>query len=159
MCVCVCVCVCVHARMSSCVPLEIWILTSISSVSNAGGNWAEKISDKDREYVKEFIKFYNENYKIFQDGKYYRLSDPKTDDFAVFEYVMDNKVMLGVMRLKTHAVNLQTTIKLKGLDENRIYTNTKTGDKYYGAQLMEYGLPIESVNNPNDYKTELFCFE
>ena len=119
----------------------------------------EKISDKDREYVKEFIKFYNENYKIFQDGKYYRLSDPKTDDFAVFEYVMDNKVMLGVMRLKTHAVNLQTTIKLKGLDENRIYTNTKTGDKYYGAQLMEYGLPIESVNNPNDYKTELFSFE
>jgi len=119
----------------------------------------EKISDKDREYVKEFIKFYNENYKIFQNGKYYRLSDPKTDDFAVFEYVLDNKVTLGVMRLKTHAVNLQTTIKLKGLDENRIYTNTKTGDKYYGAQLMEYGLPIESVNNPNDYKTELFCFE
>ena len=35
--VCVRVCACAHEH--SCVPLEIWILTSISSVSNAGGNW------------------------------------------------------------------------------------------------------------------------
>jgi len=119
----------------------------------------EKLSDEDKEYVQRFIKFYNENYKIFQDGKYYRLSNPKTDSLAVYEYVYENKIMVGVMHLEHHAENYKTTVRLKGLDENRIYTNSKTGDKYYGAQLMKYGLPIESVNNPNDYKTELFCFE
>ena len=39
------------------------------------------------ESLNAYIKFYNENYDIFQNGKYYRLSDPKTDDYAVFEYV------------------------------------------------------------------------
>ena len=111
----------------------------------------ENIAEKDREYIKEFIKFYNENYDIFQNGKYYRLSDPKTDDYAVFEYVYENRVIVGLMRLKTHAVNLQTTIKLQGLEQNRIYTDKKTGEKYYGSQLMQHGLVLEASKETNDY--------
>lgn len=111
----------------------------------------EKIAENDREYIKEFIKFYNENYDIFQNGKYFRLSNPKTDDYAVFEYVYENRVIVGAMRLKTHAVNLQTTIRLKGLDENRIYTDKESGKEYYGAQLMQFGLPISASSNTNDY--------
>lgn len=118
----------------------------------------EKICDSDREYVKEFIKFYNKNYDIFQSGKYYRLSNPETDDYAVFEYVYENRIIVGVMRLKTHAVNLQTAIKLKGLDENRIYTDVKTGNKYYGAQLMQFGLHIKSSMNSGDYSVFMWEF-
>ena len=55
------------------------------------------------------------------------------------------------MRLKTHAVNLQTTIKLKGLVENRMYTDKKSGDRYYGSQLMLFGLPVEACGNTNDF--------
>jgi len=47
----------------------------------------EKICDTDRKYIKEFIKFYNENFDVFQNGKYYRLTNPKTDDYAAFQYV------------------------------------------------------------------------
>lgn len=111
----------------------------------------EKIAENDREYIRQFIKFYNENYDIFQNGKYYRLTNPKTDDYAVFEYVYKNKVIVGLMRLKTHALNLQTTIKLKGLDENHIYTDKKSGEKYYGSQLMEYGLLLEASKETNDF--------
>ena len=90
----------------------------------------EKICQEDREYIKEFIKFYNENYDIFQNGKFYRLTDPKTDDYAVFEYVYENRVIVGLMRLKTHAINLQTTIKLKGLDKNHKYTDKESGEQF-----------------------------
>ena len=111
----------------------------------------EKICEEDREYVKEFIKFYNENYDIFQNGKYYRLSDPKTDDYAIFEYVYENRVIIGAMRLKTHAINLQTTVNLKGLDPNYVYTDKKSGEKYYGSQLMQYGIRIDRGNGVKDF--------
>ncbi len=111
----------------------------------------EKISGEDREYVKEFIRFYNDNYAVFQNGKYYRLSNPQTDDYAVFEYVYENKVIVGVMRFKAHAVNLQTTIKLNGLEENRIYTDKKTGKQYCGSQLMQFGLPLDTSRETNDF--------
>ena len=111
----------------------------------------EKILEQDREYIKEFIKFYNENYDIFQNGKYYRLSNPNTDDYAVFEYVYENKVIVGATRLKTHAINLQTSIRFKGLNPNRIYTNVQTGEEYYGSQLINYGLILEDSKNDNDF--------
>jgi len=118
----------------------------------------EKIIDSDREYVKEFIKFYNDNYDVFQNGKYYRLSDPNVDDYAVFEYVYENKVFVGAMRLKTHAVNLQTTVKLKGLDPNAEYTDKESGQRYLGSQLMQFGIQIKLDDKSNTYKTGLLVF-
>ena len=121
-------------------------------------NELQKIAENDREYIRQFIKLYNENYDIFQNGKYYRLSDPKTDDYAVFEYVYENRVIVGAMRLKTHALNLQTTIKLKGLDENHIYTDKKSGEKYYGSQLMQYGIQIGASKETNDFNAFIWDF-
>ncbi len=115
-----------------------------------------KIADKDKEYIKEFIKFYNENYDIFQSGKYYRLSNPATDGYAVFEYVYENRIVVGVMCLDTHAVNLQKKFRLEGLEAERIYTDSKTGEKYYGAQLMQHGLKISGGLAQSDYKTYLW---
>ncbi len=115
-----------------------------------------KIAEEDKEYIKEFIKFYIDNYDIFQSGKYFRLSNPQTDDYAVFEYVHENKVVVGAMRLKTHAINLQTNLKLAGLDPDRLYTDTKTGEKYYGAQLMQHGLKIMASLEETDYKSFLW---
>ncbi len=119
----------------------------------------EKIKDEDREYVKEFIKFYNENFDVFQNGKYYRITNPKTDDYAVFEYVHNNKVIVGLMRLKTHAVNIQTTVKLYGLDENRVYTDKATGKTYYGSQLMNYGIKFMNHGFNNDFYPFMWEFE
>ncbi len=118
----------------------------------------EKLSQDDKEYIKEFICYYNENYEVFQSGKYFRLSDPKTDDYAAFEYTHNEKVVVGIMRLKTHALNLQTTIKLKGLCEDTLYRDTVSGKTYLGAQLMHYGLPIESSEITNDFSSALYTF-
>ncbi len=119
----------------------------------------EKIAENDREYIKEFIKFYNENFEVFQNGKYYRLSNPKTNDYAIFEYVLGNKVIVGLMRLKTHAINLQTNLKLYGLDENKIYTDKATGQTYYGSQLMNYGIKVMTQGKWNDFYTVMWEFE
>ena len=119
----------------------------------------EKIAENDREYIKEFIKFYNDNFEVFQNGKYYRITDPKTDDYAVFEYVYGNKVIVGLMRLKTHATNLQTNIKLCGLDENKVYTDKATGQTYYGSQLMNYGIKVMTQGKLNDFYTTMWEFE
>lgn len=115
----------------------------------------EKICDTDREYIKEFIKFYNENFDIFQNGKYYRLSNPKTDDYAVFEYVYENKVIVGIMRLSTHAINLQTTIKLNGLEFDSVYIDVNSGKEYCGAELTHFGLELVEETG-NDFYAVLF---
>jgi alpha-galactosidase len=111
-----------------------------------------KIPEDDKNYIKEFIEFYNANYDVFQSGKYFRLSNPKTDDYAIFQYVYENRVIVGAMRLKTHPENRQITIALKGLEEDRVYTDKKTGKKYYGAQLMQFGLQINACVGTGDYQ-------
>ena len=111
----------------------------------------EKIADNDREYIKEFIKFYNNNFDIFQNGKYYRLSNPNTDDFAVFQYTYEGRVIVGAMQMSNHAINLQNTVRLKGLEPNGIYLDRTTGEKYYGSQLMQFGLPLNVCIGKNDY--------
>ena len=116
----------------------------------------EKIEEKDREYIKEFINFYNENFDIFQKGKYYRLSNPKTDDYAIFEYVYEKRIIVGLMRLKTHALNFQTNIKLQGLDPNYIYTDKVSGERYCGSQLMQFGLPVNTCRNKNDFYAKMW---
>lgn len=118
---------------------------------------SEKIGDGDREYIKKFIQFYNQNYDVFQSGKYYRLSNPKIDDYAVFEYVHENRVIVGCMRLKTHALNLQRFIRLKGLKENVIYTDKDSGQMYYGAQLMQQGILLEASSGTNDYYPHMWA--
>lgn len=113
----------------------------------------EELTDADKDYIKDFIKFYIENYDVFANGKYFRLSNPHTDDYAAFQYELDGNVIVGAMRLKTHAINLQTTIRVKGLEANAVYTDAATGQKYYGAQLMEYGLRINAGSGAGDYQT------
>lgn len=119
----------------------------------------EELSDDDKAYIKDFIKYYIENAVTFQNGKYFRLTNPNTDGYAAFEYLSDNKVIVGAMRVKTHAVNLQTTIRLKGLEYNRVYTDENTGKEYLGAQLMQYGLRIESAGYTDDYQTFLWSLK
>lgn len=116
----------------------------------------EELTNADKAYIKDFIKFYIENYDVFAKGKYFRLSNPATDDYAAYQYELDGNVIVGAMRLKTHAVNLQTTIKLKGLEADRVYTDVNSGEKYYGAQLMEYGLRINGGIGGGDWKTEMW---
>ena len=113
----------------------------------------QKIASEDRKYIKEFIKFYNENAELFRSGKYYRLTNPQTDDYAAFEYNDGKKVIVGAMRLKTHAVNLQYTVRLQGLEPDSVYTDAKTGKQYFGAQLMEFGLQIPTAEAVKDYET------
>lgn len=111
----------------------------------------EKIPEEDRAYIKEFIKFYNKSYDVFQNGKYYRLTNPATDDFAVFEYVYNGKIIVGAMQMSNHAINLHNTVRLKGLEPNGIYIDKVTGAKYYGSQLMQFGLPLNVCTGKNDY--------
>ena len=63
------------------------------------------------------------------------------------------------MRLKTHATNLQTNIKLCGLDENKVYTDKATGQTYYGSQLMNYGIKVMTQGKLNDFYTTMWEFE
>ena len=76
----------------------------------------------------------------------------------VFQYVYEDRIVVGVMRLKTHAINLQTTIKLKGLEPESVYTDKESDRKYYGAELMHFGLPIKASSNASDYYATLWEF-
>ena len=140
--------------------MELWARHIFALTGSFGYELApEKIAENDREYIKDFINFYNENYEVFKNGKYYRITNPKIDDYAVFEYVLDNKVIVGLMRLSTYALNIQTNIKLVGLDENKIYTDKSTGKTYYGSQLMNYGLKIMTNGINNDFHAMMWGFE
>ena len=103
-----------------------------------------KMSDEDKESARWQIAFYNENYRLFQKGRYYRLTSPfENQDFTAWSYVSEDqkKAVLCVVYTDLHGNSAPHRIKLKGLCPDRIY---RMGENTYsGAALMNGGVVLQ----------------
>ena len=82
-------------------------------------------------------------------------------DITNFSATLPDDVFLaasGDIKTKQPAVNLQTTVKLEGLEPDCKYINEIDGKEYYGAELMQFGVPIKTCGRKNDYDSELLLF-
>ena len=95
---------------------------------------------------------------MIHNGDLYRLISPYgVYDRAAWSYVSPDKsevlVTHIVLRAKVHD---RYFIKLAGLDPDRIYRNTETGERFHGDTLMRAGLNI--TTRQGDFESKLFHF-
>ena len=120
-----------------------------------------KLSEEEKQEIREQIAEYKSYASIIQNGLYYRLSDPTTGEICAWEFVHtdekeQSKVLLNIVMQVIHGNMTVNYVKLQGLEETAIYREEKSGKRYTGAALMYGGmpLPIES----GEYQAYQYCF-
>ena len=104
----------------------------------------EKLTAEEKEAVREQIRQYRSREELIRRGRYYRLSDPFTAAYTAWMFVSKDRsrALLSVVMLEMHGNMTVSYVKLKGLDVASVYRDTESGRRYYGADLMEAGLPM-----------------
>ena len=118
-----------------------------------------KLTDSDREIIKEQVKLYHNTYDLIRNGDLYRLVSPFENPYrAVWEIVSPDKsrAMVTVVTMRGECAP-HTIVKLRGLEPQKYYRNEKTGETYSGALLMNAGLNLTYTAN-NDGDSELLIF-
>jgi len=102
------------------------------------------LTEEEKEAVREQIRQYKRVETLIQQGDSYRLSNPFRDAYAAWMFVSETKerAFLSVVMLEMHGNMTVSYVKLKGLEPRAVYRNPKNGRCYYGADLMEAGLPM-----------------
>lgn len=103
-----------------------------------------KLSDGEKEEIKEQIARYHKYAPLIQNGLYYRLTNPFEDEVCAWEYLSEDRgeVLVNAVMQDIHGNMNVNYIKLKGLREDARYREQESGKVYAGAALMEAGLPL-----------------
>ncbi|MCC8150404.1 MAG: alpha-galactosidase [Lachnospiraceae bacterium] len=103
-----------------------------------------KLLPEEKEEVKKQIGLFKEYGPLIHNGKYYRLSNPFEDQYAVWEYVSSDakKVLVQGMIFRTEPNMLRYPIYLRGLDPEKKYRLREDGIIYSGNALMNGGILI-----------------
>lgn len=107
-----------------------------------------KISDDDKNAIKQQIEEFNKYNPLVRTGDYYRIGNPFDNSrFDAWQFVAKDKsetLLEYVQVLKTPSMFLHR-LKLKGLDENSYYRHEESGKVFSGAFLMNNGFDIPSM--------------
>ncbi len=102
------------------------------------------LSDEDKEIVKKTSALYHKYYDLTHNGDLYRIIAPTEDEFkCAWSFVAKDKseALLTVI-IKNRTPHTFLNIRLKGLDENKMYVNEADGEIYSGALLMNAGINL-----------------
>jgi alpha-galactosidase len=104
----------------------------------------EKLTDEEKEEVRQQVKQYKNNALLIQKGTYYRLSNPFEGHCGAWMFVSEDKeeALLNIVMLEIHGNMTDTYVKCKGLDSDAVYEDAASGRCYSGAALMKAGLPM-----------------
>lgn len=104
----------------------------------------EKLTEEEKAAVREQVRQYKEWEMLIRKGRYYRLSDPFTAAYTAWMSVSENKdrALASVVMLKMHGNMPVSYVKMRGLEPGALYRDAGNGECYYGADLMEAGLPM-----------------
>lgn len=102
-----------------------------------------KLTEEEREEVREQIAFMKEYREVLQFGDFYRLRSPFEGNFTAWMVVSPNQetALVGWYRLLSEANGPFRRVKLQGLDPERSY-RVDGGAEHYGDELMNLGLVI-----------------
>lgn len=103
------------------------------------------LSKQEKEEVKQQIDWYKENRQLIQFGQFYRLLSPfEENDQAAWMFIdkKKEKVVVFYYLLFARANNWFISLKLVGLDKDKLYQQVGTEKLYYGDELMQEGILI-----------------
>lgn len=100
------------------------------------------LSDDEKQAVKSQIVRFKKYNDLIHNGLYYRISNPMTDEFAVWEYVSEDgsEVLVHGMIFRASPNTLQIRIHLRGLSPIAMYRLESDGSQYTGKALMNGGI-------------------
>ena len=101
-----------------------------------------KCTENELKTAKKAIEDYCKYGEIFHKGDCYRLKSPFESDLSAIEFISEDKntVILTVNCSSPTPNAPDEYIRLEGLDETAIYTDTESGKQYGGDLLMNLGL-------------------
>ena len=102
-----------------------------------------ELSDGEKDEIRCQIAEYKKHAALVQQGDYYRLTNPQTDNQGAWEFVSrdQKEALVQVVGIKKHANMTVDYIRVKGLKENTMYRDMETGRLYNSTALMEAGVP------------------
>ncbi len=117
-----------------------------------------QIDDKEKHAVRNQIERYKQYQKLIYNGTYYRLSNPFEDNYALWEFVSEDKseVLVHGMIFRTDSNANRSCIQLRGLDRNKYYN--MDGKIYGGAALEDGGILLPQPAG-DYYPIELYIRE
>ena len=120
-----------------------------------------KLSEEEKQEIREQIAEYKSYAPIIQNGLYYRLSNPTTAEICAWDFVHtdekeQSKVLLNIVMQVIHGNMTVNYVKLQGLEETAVYREEKSGKRYTGAALMYGGMPLPI--EPGEYQAYQYCF-
>ena len=120
-----------------------------------------KLSEEEKQEIREQIAEYKSYAPIIQNGLYYRLSNPTTEEICAWEFVYtdekeQSKVLLNVVMQAIHGNMTVNYVKLQGLEEAAVYREEKSGKRYTGSALMYGGMPLPV--ELGEYQAYQYCF-
>ena len=120
-----------------------------------------KLSEEEKQEIREQIVEYKSYASIIQNVLYYRLSNPTTEEICAWEFVHtdekeQSKVLLNIVMQVIHGNMTVNYVKLQGLEETAVYREEKSGKRYTGAALMYGGMPLPI--EPGEYQAYQYCF-
>lgn len=98
------------------------------------------LTGEEKAAVREQILRFKEYGLLIHDGKYYRLSNPLKDKFALWSFVSEDEVLVHGMVFRTEPNMVRYNVKLRGLDPNGNYALSDSDKVYTGKALMEGGV-------------------
>lgn len=119
-----------------------------------------KLSDEERNEIKEQVALFKEIAPLVGKGTYYRLSNPFEDGFGAWMFVSGdrkNAVVFAVMTTK-HGNMTVNYINLHGLKKGEKYRDINTKVVYSAEALMNGGIPLpveHGVYNSYIYRFEM----
>ena len=119
----------------------------------------KSLSEEEKREIKEQIVEYRQYAALIQEGLYYRLTNPLTEKVGAWEFISEDlsRVLVNAVVLQIHGNMPVNYVCLKGLKENSVYREQKSGRTYDSNALMECGILIP--NEMGDYQAYQMYFE
>ncbi|MBE6165641.1 MAG: alpha-galactosidase [Streptococcus gallolyticus] len=115
------------------------------------------LPESDKEVIAAQVAHYKDIRSVVQFGKQYRLINPEQgSNEAAVEFVHEDKVVVTYVRTLSTIETIETTLKLKALEEVDTYRLQETGQVFSGAELMYAGLTVTLPQG--DYLSKQYYF-
>ena len=101
------------------------------------------LSDEEKAAIADQVKLYKELRPVVQLGRQYRLINPDVgSNEAAVQFNYEDQTIVTYVRVLSVVETMETTLKLKGLEEEELYELQGNGAVYSGAELMYAGITM-----------------
>jgi alpha-galactosidase len=118
----------------------------------------KKLTQQERDRVKEQVYFYKTNRSLLQSGTFYRLMSPFEHNDTAWMVVSYNKeeAIVGFYRTLAKPNPGLTRVLLYGLNPEKKYCLTRTGEVFFGDELMNVGYLLPPFYSGTGYSSKSF---